>query len=204
MRPPLPFPRPRPAEPALEDGALENLRFIRETLEQAGSFTAVPGWGGIAMGAVGLLTARAASRSGSPEAWLVCWLAGAGLASVVGAAAVVHKARRAGLPLGSGPARKFALAFVPPLLVGALLTAALWRAGLPELLPGAWLLLYGTAVTAAGASSVRIVPVMGAAFLLLGAAALVAPAAWGNSLLALGFGGLHILFGFLIARRYGG
>jgi len=204
MRPPLPFPRPRPAEPPLDDGALENLRFIRETLEQAGSFTAVPGWGGVAMGVVGLLTALAAARFDSAPAWLLCWLVGAALAALVGAAAVLRKARLANLPLWSGPARKFALAFVPPLLVGALLTVALWRTGLSGLLPAVWLLLYGTAVITAGASSVRIVPVMGAAFLLLGAAALLAPTAWGNSLLALGFGGLHIIFGFLIARRYGG
>lgn len=204
MRPPLPFPRPRPAEPELEAGALENLRFIRETLEQAGSFTAVPGWGGVAMGVVGLLTALAAARSGSAPAWLLCWLAGAALAALVGAAAVAHKARRANLSLSSGPARKFALAFVPPLLVGALLTAALWRAGLIDLLPAVWLLLYGTAVITAGASSVRIVPVMGAAFLLLGAVALLSPPAWANLLLASGFGGLHIVFGFLIARKYGG
>ena len=204
MRPPLPFPRPRPAEPELEDGALENLRFIRETLEQAGSFTAVPGWGGVAMGAVGLLTAVAAASLDSPQAWLLCWLAGAAVASLVGAAAVVRKARLAHLPLWSGPARKFVLAFVPPLLVGALLTAALWRAGQTDLLAAVWLLLYGTAVITAGASSVRIVPVMGGGFLLLGAAALLVPLAWANLFLALGFGGLHIVFGFLIARRYGG
>lgn len=204
MRPPLSFPRPRPAEPELEAGALENLRFIRETLEQAGSFTAVPGWGGVAMGVVGLLTALAAASSGSAPAWLLCWLAGAALAALVGAAGVARKAHRANLSLSSGPARKFALAFVPPLLVGALLTAALWRAGLSDLLPAVWLLLYGTAVITAGASSVRVVPVMGAAFLLLGAVALLAPPAWANLLLASGFGGLHIVFGFLIARKYGG
>lgn len=204
MRPPLPFPRPRPPQPELEDGALENLRFIRETLEQAGSFTAVPGWGGVAMGVVGLLTALAAARIDSPQTWLLCWLAGAALASLLGAAAVVRKARLANLSLWSGPARKFALGFVPPLLVGALFTVALWRAGSTDLLPAVWLLLYGTAVITGGASSVPIVPVMGGGFLLLGAVALLAPPGWGNTFLGLGFGGLHILFGFLIARRYGG
>jgi len=204
MRPPLPFPRPRPAQPELDDGALENLRFIRDTLEQAGSFTAVPGWGGVVMGVVGLLTALGAARFDSPQDWLLCWLAGATVASLVGVAAVIRKARLANLSLLSGPARKFALAFVPPLVVGALLTGSLWRAGAADLLPAVWLLLYGTAVITGGASSVPIVPVMGAGFLLLGALTLVMPPGWGNLLLALGFGGLHIVFGFLIARRYGG
>jgi hypothetical protein len=37
-----------------------------------------------------------------------------------------------------------------------------------------------------------------------GVLALLAPATWGNLLLAAGFGGLHIIFGILIARKYGG
>jgi hypothetical protein len=85
-----------------------------------------------------------------------------------------------------------------------MLTVVLWRGQMANALPGTWLLLYGTAVVAGGAFSVRIVPVMGMCFMLLGAAALYAPAAWGDYLMAAGFGGLHVIFGVIIARRHGG
>jgi hypothetical protein len=184
--------------------AAESLRFIRRTMEQAGSFTAVPGWGGVFMGVSALGAAALAAQAETREGWLATWLIGAGVALAIGVASILTKARASGASLRSGPARKFALAFAPPLAVGALLTLPLYRAELGALLPGVWLLLYGTAVTAGGAYSVRAIPVMGAGFLLLGAVALFAPAAWGDALMAAGFGGLHIVFGFYIARRHGG
>lgn len=188
----------------IDQHAAESLRFIRRTMEQAGSFTAVPGWGGVFMGVSALAAALLAGQAETPRAWLLTWLIGAGVALAIGVASILTKARAAGVSLFSGPARKFTLAFAPPLSAGALLTFALYRADLITLLPGVWLLLYGTAVTAGGAYSVRAIPVMGAGFLLLGAVALFAPAAWGDTLMAAGFGGLHILFGFYIARRHGG
>lgn len=199
----LPEVKPR-RSPALESHALENLRFIREAMEQAGSFTAVPGWGGVAMGVTGLGAALLAVGARSADTWLMTWLAAAALAAAVGVYAIARKAHAAGVSLLSGPARKFALGLTPPLLVGALLTFAFSRAGLTAMLPGVWLLLYGTAVVTGGAYSVRIVPLLGLCFILLGAVALFAPATWGNALLAAGFGGLHIVFGIWIARRYGG
>jgi hypothetical protein len=189
---------------ALHDRAMDNLRFIRETMERAASFTAVPGWGAVIIGVTALAAVWIASRQASPEAWLAVWSGEAMLSLALGVGAVVHKARAAGMPLLSGPAQKFALSLAPPLVAGALLTAVLFLAGLTSALPGTWLLLYGTGIVTAGAFSVRIVPVMGICFMALGALALFSPAAWGNALMALGFGGLHILFGILIARRYGG
>ena len=199
---PLRSRRPEPA--AIDVHAADNLRYIRETMERAASFTAVPGWGGVAIGLTAIAAAIVAARQGNPRAWLATWLGEALLAVAIATAATLRKARAARVPLLSGPGRKFALSFLPPLLVGALLTAGLFRAGYLAVLPGMWLLLYGTAVVTGGAFSVRVVPVMGLCFMGAGAAALFAPAAWGNWFMAVGFGGLQIVFGLVIARRYGG
>jgi hypothetical protein len=189
---------------ALHDRAMDNLRFIRETMERAGSFTAVSGWGSIATGVTALVAAGIATLVTEPVLWLAVWSGEALLALGIGTWAVVQKARAAGLPLLSGPGRKVALSLSPPLLTGALLTMVLFQAGLLSVLPGMWLLLFGVGIVAAGSYSVRIVPVMGLSFMLLGAVALLLPMSWANGVMAVGFGGLHILFGVLIARRYGG
>lgn len=183
---------------------MDNLRYIRETMERAAAFTAVPGWGGVVIGITALVAASVASVRTGPAQWLAVWLGEAALSLAIAAWAVGRKARVANVPVLSGPGNKFLRSFSPPMLVGALLTLVFLRAGETALLPGTWLLLYGTAVVTAGAFSVRIVPVMGACFMLTGAVALFCPPAWGDGLMAFGFGGLHILFGFIIARRYGG
>ncbi len=188
----------------LERHAADNIRFIRETMERASSFTAVPGTGGVGMGLTALLAAGISARARTPEAWLLVWLVEAVVAIALGCVAMARKARRTGTDMFSGPARRFLLTLTPPLAAGALLTLALARAGRAELLPGVWLLLYGTAVVTGGAMSVRPVLVMGALFMLLGAAALASPSAWGTAYLAAGFGGLQIVFGSVIARRHGG
>jgi hypothetical protein len=194
----------RPETVSLHTHAMDNLRFIRETMERAGSFTAVPGWGGFAMGVSALAAAWIASRQASADAWLITWLAEGVFAIALGAWAMRRKAERGEVPLLSAPGRKFVWSFAPPLLVGALLTLVLYRAGLSAAIPGTWLLLYGTGVVTGGAFSVRVVPVMGLCFMTLGAVALFCPASWNTAFLAAGFGGLHLIFGFIIARRYGG
>jgi hypothetical protein len=189
---------------ALHDRAMDNLRFIRAAMERAGSFTGVPGWGTVLIGATALVAAVVAATRPTPEGWLAVWTVEGLLSVAIGVAAVVRKARVVGMSLVSGPAQKFALSLTPPLLAGALLTAVFVRAGMIHTLPGVWLLLYGTGIVTAGAFSVSIVPVMGVSFMTLGAAALFLPAAWGDLIMGLGFGGLHLVFGVLIARRYGG
>jgi hypothetical protein len=173
-------------------------------MERAGSFTAVPGWGGLWMGLTALAAGAVAAWQPTPERMLAVWVAGAPLGLAIGILAVARKARTARLPLFSGAGRKFALSLSPPILSGALLTLALYRAGLLALIPGVWLLLYGAGVVTGGAFSVKVVPVMGVCFMLLGGATLFLPPAWGNLGLMAGFGGLQIVFGLIIARRYGG
>lgn len=189
---------------ALPDRALDNLRFIRQTMERAGSFTAVPGWGQVAVGVTALAAAWFAARQRTPELRLAVWLGEAVVALAIGGWTLLRKASASDDPILSGPGRRFGLSFLPPLVVGGLLTVALYRAGLATALPGTWLLLYGTGVATGGAFSVRIVPLMGVGFMAVGAVALLGPAAWGNWCMAAGFGGLHIVFGTIIARRYGG
>ena len=188
----------------LERHAAENLRYIRGAMERAASFTAVPGWGGVAMGATALVAAALSMETRTPGRWLAVWLAEAAVAVVIGVAAMARKARRTGSALSSGPARRFLLTLTPPLGAGAVLTLVFEREGLVALLPGVWLLLYGTAVVTGGAMSVRTVLVMGALLMLLGCAALSSPASFGTAYLAAGFGVLHIVFGLAIARRHGG
>lgn len=202
-RPHRPRRRPRHGHSA-PAGAIDDLRFIRETMERSSAFTAVPGWGQVAMGATAFATAWIAARQASSSMWLQVWLADAAIASAIAVVAAQRKAQRAGSPLISGPARKFAVAFLPPIAVGALLTPVLYGAGLVRILPAVWLLLYGAGVTTGGAFSVSLVPVMGVCFMGTGVLALLAPAAWGNIFMAAGFGGLHSIFGVLIARRHGG
>jgi hypothetical protein len=184
--------------------AADHLRYIRETMERAAEFTAVPGWGGVAMGVTALVAAYAASRQHSADKWLMIWLIEAFVAVAIAAPSCATKAHRANVKLLSGPGRKFLLSFAPPIVVGGLLTFALANAGAHAILPGVWLLLYGTAIVAAGSFSVRVVPIMGLCLMLLGAVALLMPREIGNWFMALGFGFVQIGFGIWIARRYGG
>jgi hypothetical protein len=200
-RPPV---RRHASERPPEVRAAEHLRFIREVMERSGAFTGIPGRGSMMMGATALVAAGLAALQPTPGAWLAVWLAEAVLAVGIGGIALVRKARSLGVPLRSGAGRRYVLSLLPPMVAGALLTAALWLAGAVTLLPGLWLLLYGTGTITGGAFSVRLIPVMGVCFMALGTAALFAPFAWGNGLLAAGFGGLHLGFGWIIAKHYGG
>lgn len=190
--------------PALHARAMDNLRFIRETMERSSSFTAVPGWGGVVMGVSALCAAYLAAQQPSVRAWLLTWVVEALLAFMIGGWAMDRKARAAELPLLSGPGRKFALGLAPPMFVGAILTIVLYRAGATNVIPGMWLLLYGAGIITGGMFSVGIVPIMGLCFMSLGAVALFFSTVWGNTFMAVGFGALHIIFGLIIARKHGG
>jgi len=184
--------------------AADHLRYIRETMESAAEFTAVPGWGGVAMGLTAIAAAWLAAREASALGWAIVWLAEAFVAVAIAAPAAATKARRANSSLFSGPGRKFVLSFAPPIMVGGLLTLVFIQLGLFTVLPGVWLLLYGTAIVTGGAFSVRVVPIMGLCLMAVGAGSLFAPATWGNYFMAAGFGLVQIAFGLWIALRHGG
>jgi hypothetical protein len=199
---PSSVPRSEPIH--IDARAADHLRYIRETMESAAEFTAVPGWGGSAMGITALAAAYFASIQATSLRWLSVWLVEAAVAFAIAAPAAATKAHRANAKLLSGPGRKFLLSFVPAIVAGGLLTYALVHAGLFVALPGTWLLLYGTGIVTSGAFSVRAVPIMGLCLMLLGAGALLAPPQWGDAFMAAGFGGVQIGFGLWIAKRYGG
>jgi len=190
--------------PPVAPNVADDLRFIRDTMERSAAFTAVSGWGQVLSGATAIAAAVWAAHQTTPYGWLRVWLAEGLLAVAIGLLACTWKANRRGLPLFSGPARKVALGLAPPLVAGAFLTFLLFHSGAISALPAMWLLLYGAGIMTGGAFSVPIVPVMGLCFMLLGGLTVLGPATWGNWFLAAGFGGLHIVFGFLIARRHGG
>lgn len=190
--------------PALHDRAIDNLDFIRSAMERAGSFTAVSGWGIVAVGGVALAAGPLATRQATNGAWLGAWLLAAAAAVAIALTTTARKSRAMGLPLVSGAGRKFALALTPTLIAGAVMTAVLQPSAPRDLLVGMWLLLYGAGVTAGGALSVPAVPVMGAGFMVLGVATFLMPTSAANLMMLAGFGGLHVVFGVYIARRYGG
>lgn len=188
----------------LQQHAARQLDLIRESMARSAAFTALPGWGGVGMGVVGSLAAVVAARAATPADWLQTWLVAAAVAVPLGMVTMAEKARRAGVDLRAGTARRFVLGLSPPILAGAVLTVGAWTRGAHELLPAIWLTLYGTATLVGGAVSVTLVPIMGSALLVLGGIAAVTTLPVANALLGIGFGGLQIVFGLLIVRRYGG
>jgi len=194
----------QPDPPALHERAMDNLRYIRETMERATAFTGISGWGEVAIGLTAVVASLVAAHQATNTMWLAVWLVEGTISLLIAGWSMDRKARAAQMPLVSGPGRKAVFSLSPPMIAGGLLTIVLFRAGLTNAIPGVWLLLYGTGVITGGMFSVGIVPIMGLCFMALGAGALFAPPGFANWFLAFGFGGLHIVFGVIIARKYGG
>jgi hypothetical protein len=183
---------------------MDNLRYIRETMERATAFTGIPGWGEVAIGGSALVATFVAAKQTSFKVWLAVWIAEGLISVLIAGWSMDRKARAVGMPLMSGPGRKAVFSLSPPIIAGALLTIVLVRARLTSAIPGSWLLLYGTGVVTGGMFSVPAVPLMGLCFMFLGASALFAPPAFSDWFMGAGFGGLHLIFGVIIARKYGG
>lgn len=188
---------------ALHQRAADDLRYIRETMERATSFTAISGVGYILMGMTAVAAAWLAATRSSPEGWMGVWAVEFFVAGGIAVGMSARKAHAQGERMRSYAGRKLVLAFAPPMAVGGLLTVSAYLSGDMSLVPGVWLALYGAGVMTGGAYSVRIVPLMGAGFIALSAVALLSSVS-GDLLLGVGLGGLHVAFGLVIWRRYGG
>jgi len=183
---------------------MDNLRYIRETMERATPFTGISGRGEMAIGATALAASVIAARQPSFKLWVYTWLTEGFISLLIAGWSMDRKARATQTSLFSGSGRKALFSLAPSVIAGGLLTLVLARAGQFTTIPGMWLLLYGTGVITGGMFSVRAVPVMGLCFMVLGALALLSPPVWTNWFMAVGFGGLHLFFGAIIVRRYGG
>ncbi len=190
--------------PALHERAMDNLKYIRETMERATAFTAISGWGQVAIGVTAVAASVISAQQKTFKGWVMVWVAEALIALLIAGWSMDRKARAVKMPLFSGPGRKVVFSLSPPIFAGGIVTLVLYRAHLTNAIPGLWLLLYGTGVVTGGMFSVSAVPIMGLCFMALGAAAFLAPPGFANWFMAAGFGGLHIVFGVIIARRYGG
>ena len=188
----------------VSDRAMDNLRYIRETMERATPFTGISGRGEMAIGVTALVASAIAARQPNFKLWVYTWLTEGLISRLIAGWSMDRKARAAQTPLFYGSGRKALFSLAPSVIAGGLLTLVLARAGQVDTIPGMWLLLYGTGVITGGMFSVRAVPVMGLCFMALGAIALFSPATWTNWFMAIGFGGLHLFFGAIIVRRYGG
>jgi hypothetical protein len=204
--------KPSPAERLQElrqpvnigDRAEENLKFIRDTMERSTSFTAVPGYGGMLMGATAIAAAVISNMQVYVAYAMAVWLGEAALAFSIGLLAMWQKSKIGGQSLTSAPARKFAFSFAPPLLAGVIITLGLWRNEFYYVLAPVCIVCYGVAVICGGAFSVRVIPIMGWCFMAVGAIAFLLPSTYGNLMMGLSFGVIHVIFGAIIAKRYGG
>ena len=197
--------RPRRIEPTpIDSGAVENLRYIRSTIEAAHTFTTVPGKGCIAMGVTALVAVGIESLPQLGEFWLTIWVAAAAVACGSALWFMEQKARAQGLSLRRAVAKRFFMTLAPSFIAGAILTAALSSRVDRELITGMWLLLYGTGLATCGLFSIPAVCTAGLAFMALGTATLWLPPGSAHIVLALGFGGIHLALGTTIVRHHGG
>lgn len=203
MRPAEELQQPASTE-SISTGAAEHLRYIRNTIEAAQTFTTVPGKGCIAVGAAGIVAAIMEGVPALAPHWLPIWLTAAVVSCAIALFYMERKARTQGLSLRRAVATRFFLTLAPAFAAGGILTVALSDTVGRDAIAGIWLLLYGVGVAACGLFSIPVVLIAGFAFMGLGTVALAAPAAWAPWLLGAGFGGIHFVLGTIIIRDHGG
>src|SRR5579872_3843960 len=197
--------------------AEENLRVIRELMERSTRYSTFSGLSGVCAGLASILgcivqrfwvlSLPAGSRA---PAFLVNWTAVIALALGIDFLLTKRRAPQVGKTINSRLGRQMALASLPGLGTGALLTLSFLQQGLMDQIYPFWMLCYGIAVSAVGLFSQKEVGRLGHAFLAAGTLTLLLcniaalrphAASIGLLMTALTFGGFHIVYGIAVARR---
>jgi hypothetical protein len=171
-------------------------------VDRAPAFLSLPGSGSTVVGVTALIAAGIASTCPASVTWLAIWFVEACLAIALGSLALTKRAAKSGLSLCSYLGPRFVMCFTPPLFVALVLTCRLLFSKNPQALAVSWLLLYGAAIVSGGMCCPIAAPEMGLGFLLVGTIAFLISPDWVNLPLAVGFGGLHIIFGINRLIRY--
>jgi hypothetical protein len=195
---------PRIGPTPIGSSAAENLRYIRSTIEAAHTFTTVPGKGCVAVGIAALVATGLEALPALADHWLPIWLTAAVVSCTVALFFMEAKAHQQGLSLRRSVAWRFFLTLAPAFVAGGVLTIALLEMVGRDVIAGIWLLMYGVGIASCGVFSIPVVLIAGFAFMGLGTVMLAAPASWTLVILALGFGGVHLVLGAIIWRDYGG
>lgn len=178
--------------------ALQNLAFVRETMENAGAFTTVPGWGMVAIGFSAMVTSFITIFISNPVIWMSIWILEAIIAIAIGLTSISLKNNKLGLTILHGIGLRFMINLCIPILAAVPLSFVLWKHNLTFHMPDVWLLLYGTSIITAGSYSLRLVLFMGCSFFALGCIGMLFPVIPKDALMFFGFGVFHCLFGMLI------
>jgi len=203
MQPAEPLQRARTTH-SIGHGAADHLRYIRNTIDAASTFTTIPGKGCLWMGGAGIVAAGLEAVPALSSRWLPIWLTAAVVSAAIALFYMEEKARSQGLSLRRTVATRFFLTLAPAFVAGGILTVALLDVVGRDVIAGIWLLLYGVGIAACGLFSIPIVLIAGFVFMGFGTVTLAAPASWAPFLLGAGFGGIHLVLGTLIMRDHGG
>jgi hypothetical protein len=197
--------------------AQENLRVIRELMERSTKYSTFSGLSGVLAGLVSIagclvqhFYVLTLPTQAQPAAFIVNWSIVVALAIGIDFMLTKRRAPLVGKTINSRLGRQMVTASIPALGFGALLTLAFVHKGLMHDVYPYWMLAYGCAVSAVGLFSQKEVQRLGWAFLAAGALTLLAqvfttiPVAGGSLgliMIAVSFGGFHIVYGITMSRR---
>lgn len=197
------------------DEARDHLRVIRQTMERSTQYSTLSGWSGILIGIVAIVgvyltrsmlggqpVAIQTVRDAAPRLGLL-WATALVLSVAIEFLYNKRRATRVGKRVVSRLGAHILLAALPAFLACGVLTAFFYEHNLLPYILGIWMLCYGLAICAVGLFSARPVTYLGSAFVVSGAITMLAPLTIHLYMMALTFGGFHIIYGIVMARRHG-